>query len=470
MKLRNIIFAIFSAAFCLQASAITLEEAKEAYSRGDYAEAAPVLKEAAVKEPRNSRLNLMAGVALMRSAQPREAEAFLRKAGADGRPYLAELAFNEYRFQDCLDILDEQREQASKSRRGKKRNAEPEPEDPQSAALREKAEMGLSMLDRVEKIAIIDSIDVDADEFFRVYRLAPAAGRILPASSLSADFKSDDNTTVYATENSDHLIWARPDKDENYRLMESSLLADGTWETPVPLGDNLAMGGDSNYPFLMSDGMTLYYASDGEGSLGGLDIFISRRDGTSFLQPTNLGFPYNSPANDYLLAIDEVTGAGWWATDRNAIPGKVTIYVFVPQELRINYPVDDPELADRARVTSIAATQQKDKDYSAIRNAIASIDTRPQKPRTSFNFGLPGGRVAHTFADFHNPESQALMNRYLTGCRELADTKARLARMRASYGKGDTSLSADILDTEREITDIRTRLADIANQIAKAEQ
>ena len=42
--------------------------------------------------------------------------------------------------------------------------------------------------------------------------------------------------------------------------------------------------------------------------------------------------------------------------------------------------------------------------------------------------------------------------------------------MRASYGKGDTSLSADILDTEREITDIRTRLADIANQIAKAEQ
>ena len=233
---------------------------------------------------------------------------------------------------------------------------------------------------------------------------------------------------------------------------------------------NLAMGGDSNYPFLMSDGMTLYYASDGEGSLGGLDIFISRRDGTSFLQPTNLGFPYNSPANDYLLAIDEVTGAGWWATDRNAIPGKVTVYVFVPQELRINYPVDDPELADRARVTSIAATQQKDKDYSAIRNAIASIDTRPQKPRTSFNFGLPGGRVAHTFADFHNPESQALMNRYLTGCRELADTKARLARMRASYGKGDTSLSADILDTEHEITDIRARLADIANQIAKAEQ
>ena len=58
-----------------------------------------------------------------------------------------------------------------------------------------------------------------------------------------------------------------------------------------------------------------------------------------------------------------------------------------------------PSLAHRARVTSIAATQEKGKDYSAIRNAIASVDSRPQKPRTSFNFGLPGGRVVHTFAD-----------------------------------------------------------------------
>ena len=68
------------------------------------------------------------------------------------------------------------------------------------------------MLDRVEKIAIIDSINVDADEFFKVYRLAQAAGRILSPSSLPSEFKSADNTTVYATENSDHMIWAVPTK------------------------------------------------------------------------------------------------------------------------------------------------------------------------------------------------------------------------------------------------------------------
>lgn len=452
----------------LAAGAITLDEARAAYARGDYAAAAPVLWETAEKEPRNARINLMAGIALLRTSDLKGADICLKRAGADGRPYLAEVAFQEYRFQDALDLLDEYKEHLEKARRGKKKTAEPVADE--FAELRQKSEMGLSMLDRVEKIAIIDSISVDANDFFRIYRLSAPTGCIASPAGLPADFRPAPNATVYVTENSDKVIWPQTTTDGKTRLAESSLLTDGTWEAPHNLGDNLAQGASAAYPFLMSDGMTLYYASDGEGSLGGLDIFISRRDGDSFLQPTNLGFPYNSPANDYLLAIDEVTGAGWWATDRNSAPGKVTVYVFVPQELRINYSVDDPDLAARARISSIAATQEKGKDYSELRNAIMAIDNRPQKPRTTFTFGLPSGRVAHTFSDFRNPESQALMNRYLTVSQELADTKERLARMRASYGKGDTALEPDILTIEGELTEIRGRLADIANQIARAEQ
>lgn len=44
-------------------------------------------------------------------------------------------------------------------------------------------------------------------------------------------------------------------------------LLDG-WSEPEPLM-SLNEQGNVNYPFLMSDGITLYYASDGEGSLGG---------------------------------------------------------------------------------------------------------------------------------------------------------------------------------------------------------
>ena len=48
-------------------------------------------------------------------------------------------------------------------------------------------------------------------------------------------------------------------------------LLDG-WSEPESL-TSLNEQGNVNYPFLMSDGITLYYASDGEGSLGGYDIF-----------------------------------------------------------------------------------------------------------------------------------------------------------------------------------------------------
>ena len=69
--------------------------------------------------------------------------------------------------------------------------------------------------------------------------------------------------------------------------MQSSRLADGSWEQPEPLGDVLNEGGDANFPFLMSDGVTLYFANDGENSLGGYDIFIyAQQRRVDYLQTT----------------------------------------------------------------------------------------------------------------------------------------------------------------------------------------
>ena len=82
---------------------------------------------------------------------------------------------------------------------------------------------------------------------------------------------------------------------------------------------------------MLSDGSTLYFAAEGdiENALGGLDIYMTRRDETgAFFSPTNVGMPYNSPYNDYMMAIDDAAGLGWWATDRNAPDGMVTVYIF----------------------------------------------------------------------------------------------------------------------------------------------
>ena len=78
------------------------------------------------------------------------------------------------------------------------------------------------------------------------------------------------------------------------------------WTAPHKL-DELDGDDAQNYPFMLSDGITLYYAAQGEESIGGYDIFVTRydMDEKKFLYPENLGMPFNSPANDYMLAIDE---------------------------------------------------------------------------------------------------------------------------------------------------------------------
>ncbi|MEM6805103.1 MAG: VWA domain-containing protein [Bacteroidota bacterium] len=62
----------------------------------------------------------------------------------------------------------------------------------------------------------------------------------------------------------------------------------------------ISTDGDERSVFLASDGKTLYFASDGYGGLGGLDIFKTtlNSDG-SIGEVINIGKPFNSPGDDY---------------------------------------------------------------------------------------------------------------------------------------------------------------------------
>ena len=86
----------------------------------------------------------------------------------------------------------------------------------------------------------------------------------------------------------------------------------------------------------MADGVTLYFAAQGVNSMGGYDIFMSTFDLDKgvFYSPENIGLPFNSTANDYLLAIDDINHLGWLVTDRRQPEDKVCIYTFVPTASR----------------------------------------------------------------------------------------------------------------------------------------
>ncbi len=263
------------------------------------------------------------------------------------------------------------------------------------------------------------------------------------------------------------MIWSRPTSDGGRQLVESHLLADGTWEQPQSLGEALE-GISANYPFLQPDGTTLYFAARGDESLGGYDIFISRNDGDEFLQPQNIGMPYNSPYDDYLLAIDELTGAGWWATDRNRLDGKITIYVFVPQDLRINYAVNDPELTNRAFITSIKSTLDPKRDYSPILKAIEALDSEAAGASSDFVIEIPGRGILTGYDQLKSANSRRTMELRQDCMDEIADLELSLEELRRQYAT-DKSVATAIKNSEEKLESLRANLRTLTNRIVTLE-
>ena len=205
------------------------------------------------------------------------------------------------------------------------------------------------MLAATQKIMFIDSMVVDKRRFMSQLPLPADAGLL----------EQQDSLGQFTNELKDHRLTAYYDKkDSAVHIAQSDYIAN-QWTSPVRVGG--ITNSSANFPFLMPDGVTLYFAQKGEQSIGGYDIFVTRYDSESgsFLKAENIGMPFSSTTNDYLYAIDELNNLGYFVTDRRQPAGKVCIYVFVPNDTRTNYQSEaysDTQLRNLAGISRIADT------------------------------------------------------------------------------------------------------------------
>lgn len=332
--------------------------------------------------------------------------------------------------------------------------------------------MAENFLERVEKIAVIDSLTVDASDFYKAYKLPASAGSLYGPEIIPFGESRAEAEVAFMNEGKNFIMWAEPDSAGNVSLFESIKLTDGSWHSPVMESEILRGGGNADYPFMMSDGLTLYFANDGKESLGGYDIFVATRDAVTgeYMQPQNMGMPYNSPYDDFMLAIDEQNGVGWWATDRNRIDGKLTIYVFVPNETRTNYNSDDDDVVSFARIDNIKSTQGGN-DYSELLEAIENIRTGETERKADFYFTVKAGKTYTTLDDFKNPQARATMIEYLDEMKLYGQASARLSDMRKRYAaERSTTLAEKIIKAESLLERQRERIRDMKNMVYKSEK
>lgn len=445
--------------------AATLDDVGMMIRSGDTDQALSALDSIASAQPKNAAVDLLRGECLvaMRDDQAAEKsfEAANRKGSNDALLGLADIAVRRYLVDEADEYIEKYRAYLKKNRRKKLPD---ESEDLDNRINRTRA-----MLDRVEKIVVIDSLIVDEWQFFESYRLSAESGSLNSIDVLPMGTHYSLPTVVYQTEDKREMIWAAQDSADAFVLRKTDRLVGDSWSRPVDLGSHLGGGGDANYPFLMPDGVTLYFASDGEGSLGGYDIYVSRNDGSEYLQPQNIGMPYNSPYDDYMLAIDEMTGIGWWATDRNRLDGKLTIYIFIPSEMRVNVDIDDPSLIDRARLTSIKSTWEPGKEYSDLLSRVYSVLPPSAVKKPQFSFAMPDGRVLTRLDQLSTDRGREAMERYLSLKKRADERRSRLDTLRGEFAAGNMSVGDEILELERQALEAGAEQTRVANDVIKAE-
>ena len=439
MLIKKYILLLLLSIIAITLSAQTLAEARKLYAEGNFHEAKPVFEKLVKATPSNANYNLWYGVCALRTGDAADALPYLQTAVKrrvqDSQLFLAEACKELYLYEDAVNTLETYISDLKKRR---KTSAEAE-------MLLEQSRNGLRMIRGVEQVMIIDSIVVGKADFVSHYRIGTEAGHLYTTSEFYG--RNNDGNALFMTEMGDRLYYgATLPNDSTLSLIAAEKL-NGQWANPTVLPDNInEEGSNCAYPFVMPDGITIYYASDGEQSLGGYDIFVTRHDteDDTYFTPENIGMPFNSPYNDYMYAIDEFNNLGWFASDRYQPEGKVCIYVFIPNDTKSVYSFENTDKEKLAKLGKIHAIKDSWSNKNQVQDAqkrLASINNVPANTvaKHEFEFVINDKHTYYQATDFTSPQALDAFKRYRQMEQAYQETSRKLEQLREQFAAGDAA-------------------------------
>lgn len=429
----RLIVSILALLFALNITAQKPADASALFDEGRFAEAADINRQLLKKKPKDAVLNVRLARCLAAMGATDDAIEHYRIAAENGYSeaylYLGDLYFDRYFFAEAAEAythwIDE---------------GKPTPQETLHAAERQRqATLGAQLLRRIEDIALIDSTITSKTNFFAKIAIPREMGTFFASNTDYVGFESGRQDRRYLTLRNG----GQTDLYQTYKLM-------GEWTQPQPLSPMLNTAHNEDFPFVAADGITIYFGSEGHDGLGGYDIFTSRynSDTDSYLPPQNVGLPFNSTGNDYMMAFDELNGIGWFATDRFRTDDSVVIYRFVPNATRlILRDKTDDELRDAALLRTYRTAEAPQK---IILSGDAHQTTQDKQ------FIVNDTTIYSSENDFKNAEAR---KKFVTLCAlqmQLAQKRFTLQAKRELWAITDvgderTRLANDILTLEKTI-------------------
>ena len=305
----------------------------------------------------------------------------------------------------------------------------------------DRSQNALNMTDFCADPVVIARERFSREDFFLYYPLKNQTWR-LPPHSLDP---SDDGFPTYAPRGAQSLCFSAPDAT-GFRNLYVSSSEDAVWSYPELMGEHLLSPGNEVFPMLSEDGKTLTFASDGFHGMGGYDLYTStwNEETGSWGEPVNMGFPFSSPGDDFLL-VDSPDGRyTLFASNRDCSRDSVYIYVVEKQPVIVRMPMRDPVAL--ARTASLLPLDDPTRMNHGLSETPGNDDTRQYMRMTA------EARVLRDSIYLHERKLDSL-------------------RLKLSAGTEDrTALTSAIAEREGALAPLRRRLEETSRAVRSIEQ
>jgi len=204
------------------------------------------------------------------------------------------------------------------------------------------SENGRNMTGFVYTPSVVARHMFSKEDFFLYYPLKDRSWRKTPnqLDSVGGPYAK----AVYAPAETDEIYFSASD-ESGIRNIYKTEKGDSLWNLPSLINEQMTSSADEVYPMLSQDGKSLYFASKGLYGVGGYDIYVSTWDEEAgdWSVPVNMGFPYSSPADDFLYAASEDGKYVLFASDRDCPSDSVWVYVLEEDNMPVRSEISDPQ-------------------------------------------------------------------------------------------------------------------------------
>lgn len=336
-----------------------------------------------------------------------------------------------------------------------------------------------NMLPSTAKIVIFDSVLVRKENAVGNIPLNKEYGE-LKTSNTTPAIEANDSMYTYINEYGNKCFFSRIGSDGKSHLYTADKLGD-EWSQPQLIEELEAGFEDIRNPYMMPDGITMYFAAKGENSIGGYDIFVTMYDTeeSKFYKPENIGLPFNSFADDLFYIVNETDSLGWFATNRNQATDTLCIYSFVPSKSRETYNIDDitPEqLNGYATISNIKSTWY---DKNIVRQALKRQDNAKKEMaqkediETSMSFVINDDITYKSISQFKSAKARGMLTSLYKMYEKLNIYEKKLESLREGFQNIDKRQRKteyeNIYNMENEIIELRSTIHKTEKDIRNAE-